>query len=138
MKTLKLDASMKNISKFISFIVDEAKRMGMSHKQLHAIELTSEEILTNIISYAYEEKPEDVEISLEDIGNGIKIAFSDRGKEFDMTTAQDPDINLALEDREPGGLGIFLTKHLMDQVSYKRTGDINRVEIVKHLRKEQQ
>lgn len=137
MKTLKLDASMKNISKFISFIKDEAKRMGMNHKQLHAIELTSEEILTNIISYAYEETPEEVEVVVENIGKGIKIAFSDSGKEFDMTNARDPDINLPLEDREPGGLGIFLTKHLMDQVRYERTGDINRVEIVKYLPKEQ-
>lgn len=137
MKTLKLNASINNIPRFLSFIMDEAKEMDMNHKQLHAVELTSEEILTNIISYAYTEGPDDIEVEVENTGRGLKIVFSDRGSEFDMTNALDPDINLPLEDREPGGLGIFLTKHLMDEVYYKRTGDINRVEIVKYLRKEQ-
>lgn len=137
MKKLRLDATMKNIPRFMSFILDEAKKTKMTHKELHAIELTSEEILTNIISYAYGEKPEDVEVGVENSGKSIKIAFTDRGKEFDMTVARDPDINLPLDNREPGGLGIFLTKHLMDEVRYERMGDINRVEIVKYLSKEQ-
>ncbi len=137
MKTLKLNATIKNIPVFMSFILAEAKKTEITLKQLHAIELTSEEILTNIISYAYEEKPDDIEVGVENSGEVMKISFSDNGKEFDITNACDPDINLPLEDRQPGGLGIFLTKQLMDQVYYQRIGDINRVEIVKYLSKEQ-
>ena len=59
--------------------------------------------------------------------------FSDHGKKFDPLAHADPDTSLALEEREIGGLGIYLTKQFMDSVEYEYVGDKNILTIRKKL-----
>lgn len=82
-----------------------------------------EEAVSNIIFYAYDKDQmiEDaVLISLRFNGADLIIRVEDHGKPFDPTARLDPDITLSAEERPIGGLGIFLIKNIMDEVSYSR------------------
>lgn len=91
-------------------------------KVLNEIYLAVEEIFVNICHYAYAPKIGSVEIfmDLEECNGSqiFKISFTDEGKQFNPLERADPDITLAAEERQIGGLGIFLTKKYMDEVKY--------------------
>lgn len=104
-----------------------------SHPSLaYTIRLVSEEIITNILHYAY---PQDAEtyliLQLQDENGEISIEFRDGGKPFDPTDKAKPDISLPPEQREIGGLGIFLVCEMMDHVTYTYQDNENRLKITK-------
>ena len=81
-----------------------------------------------------------VESSLEPLNLNVnedvltaKLTFIDEGVEYDPLKKTDPDVSLSAEDREIGGLGIFLVKKIMDGVEYKRDGQKNVLTVVKKL-----
>ena len=63
----------------------------------------------------------------------MTLTLADRGKEFDPTRREDPDLSLPAEERPIGGLGIFLIKQLMDSVEYRREGGENLLILKKRL-----
>lgn len=85
------------------------------------VELAVEEMYTNIASYAYKgEKGEaEVDCILTDAPKQITIVFTDGGLPYNPLERDDPDVTLKAEDRQIGGLGIFLTKKFMDDVTYE-------------------
>lgn len=89
------------------------------------VRLCAEEVIENIVNYAY--KPADgfLELILHLEDGKFTMTFKDAGVKFDPLAKPDPDITLSLEDRPIGGLGIFLCKQMMDDVSYKYEGDMN-------------
>ncbi|WP_269538834.1 ATP-binding protein [Cerasicoccus fimbriatus] len=100
---------------------------------VHAFNLCLDEIITNIISYGFEDGADhriDLEMSME--GELVVAQISDNGKAFNpLTDSKDPDLESALEDREIGGLGIFFLKQMMDELDYERDGDKNRLTMKK-------
>ena len=62
-----------------------------------------------------------------------KLTFIDEGVEYDPLSKADPDVTLSAEERQVGGLGIFLVKKIMDGVEYKRDGQKNILTVVKKL-----
>ncbi|MBI4651633.1 ATP-binding protein [Candidatus Desantisbacteria bacterium] len=115
----------------IQFIFDGAKKVGFDDAALNQIHLASEEVLINIINYAYPDKPGDIEISYEIENGQIIIEISDSGLPFDPLKKPDPDITLSLEERDIGGLGIFLTKKIMNEVIYRRENNKNILTMIK-------
>lgn len=89
------------------------------------VRLCAEEVIENIVNYAY--KPADgfLEVELHDEGGVFKMVFKDAGVKFDPLAKPDPDITLSIEDRPIGGLGIFLCKQMMDDVSYQYLNGMN-------------
>lgn len=89
------------------------------------VRLCAEEVIENIVNYAY--KPEDgfLELSLHLKDGLFTMTFKDAGVKFDPLAKPDPDVTLSIEDRPIGGLGIFLCKQMMDDISYKYEGDMN-------------
>ena len=88
--------------------------------------LCIDELVTNIIAHAYTDKKEHavlLECRLYD--NRIELELRDDGKPFDPTKKQAPSIDMPMEDRGIGGLGIHLVSTLMDKVEYHREGDFN-------------
>lgn len=83
--------------------------------------------MVNIIRYAYPAgEPGDVHLSLaEKDGQRIEIEFRDSGIPFDPTSRKEPDIRLAISEREIGGLGILLIKRIADGISYRREAGQN-------------
>ena len=87
------------------------------------VRLCVEEVEENILCYSGSTWVE-VDTTINDKGQ-LVIGFRDGGVAFDPLAKDDPDITASLEDRQIGGLGIFLCKQMMDVVEYKREGDDN-------------
>ena len=85
----------------------------------NSIAIAVDEIFSNIARYAYQPLTGSVKIRVTSNG-GVTIQFEDSGAEFDPLSAETPDVTLQAEDREIGGLGIFIVRNTMDSVEYKR------------------
>lgn len=93
--------------------------MPSDDAMLFKIRLAVEEVVENVVRYAYENGLGWLEINVELGENGVlMIKLRDGGVPFDPLAKEDPDLTLSVEDRPIGGLGIFLCKKLMDDVSY--------------------
>ncbi len=123
-----LEEIISDSSKFIKNIVGEEVYKNISHD----IELCVEELVVNIIDYAYTD--EDIKNNKNDIildimvdknKNEIKITTTDNGIKFNPLLIKEPDINADLEDRKVGGLGIFLIKKYMNELNYKYINNQN-------------
>ena len=128
-----IPAGLENLELMIRFIRNGAQKHGFSSKDMNRIQLASEEVLVNIISYAYPDSDGDIEITytVEESG-GLVIEITDWGIPFDPLSLPEPDMEASIEDRKIGGLGIFIIRSIMDEVDYKREGDQNILTLVKH------
>lgn len=94
------------------------------------VNLCVEEIEENILNYSGTKW---VEVSVELKDNRLEITFQDGGMEFNPLDKEDPDINASVEDRQIGGLGIFLCKKMMDEIHYDFIDKNNILSLVKYL-----
>ncbi len=102
------------------------KENNLPPEALHDVDLAVEEIIVNIISYAYDDKNEHeiiFRIGLRD--RRLLLEIEDTGKPFNPLAEPAPEVNVAVEKRRPGGLGIHLVRSLMDKVRYTRHGEKN-------------
>ena len=101
---------------------------------LSSMNLALEEILTNIIFYGYQDTQEhDISLRLTLEGKDFMAEVEDDGRPFNPLDVQGPDITLPLEDRPIGGLGIHLTKKIMDGIDYKQRDGRNLLRLRKTL-----
>ena len=133
MSKLEIDAKTENLDKVNDFIADNL--MGCPMKLLMQIDLVVEEVFVNIAHYAYKDTVGKAFITckLDKENDLLTLIFEDEGVQFDPLAKDDPDITASAEEREIGGLGIFLTKKLMDDVSYERKDGKNILTLVKKL-----
>lgn len=83
------------------------------------ISVAFEEIFVNVAHYAYPDKKGDVEVSVETSERRVLVRFVDEGIPFDPLAKADPDTSLSAEERDIGGLGIYMVKKTMDEVTYE-------------------
>ena len=119
----------------LSGIVEEfAKRHELPLKAVFEINLSLDELLTNIISYAYEDTLLHPILVTLAVGNGsVTILLEDDGHPYNPFTAPAPDLTLPLQDRAIGGLGVHFVRNLMDAFEYRRERDRNIVALKKIL-----
>lgn len=99
---------------------------------IHKICIVIDELLSNIISYAYQDKKEHiVDINIKLNGERLEIKITDNGFPFNPLAMLPPDTKLGLEERELGGLGIHLVKNIMDEYQYTRLKGENIIVLVK-------
>ena len=111
-------AKKEELDNVISFIHNELEK-DLDMKTMTKIDLVTEEIFINIASYGYKETEKGiVNINIEHQNNKIIITFEDSGIPFNPLLTKDPDIKQSVEDRELGGLGIYMVKKMMDNVKY--------------------
>jgi serine/threonine-protein kinase RsbW len=110
-----------------------ASSWNLSGKQLVEINLIIEEIYSNYTKHVEDNRMQPVEIRLNQEKDTLVITISDHGPEFDPTETTDPDVTLPIDQRKPGGLGLYLVRHYADSISYTRTENTNRLQIVKKL-----
>jgi sigma-B regulation protein RsbU (phosphoserine phosphatase) len=111
-----------------------AQNYEMPPKITTPVCMAFDELLTNIISYAYEDGSEhEIDIKVSSMSDSVVVVISDDGLPFNPFTREDPDTDLSIEDRDIGGLGIHLVKNLMDEVYYKRHVDKNVITLVKKI-----
>jgi anti-sigma regulatory factor (Ser/Thr protein kinase) len=96
----------------------------------HDIVLILDEVVTNVINYAYKEGEEhSFSLEIKEENGRVDINMADRGIPFNPLGKDDPDTESSLEEREIGGLGIFIVKQLSESVEYSRTDEQNLLNI---------
>ena len=136
MKECIIKASKENCSQVIKFVLSLLEENQCDSPEITMlIELAIEEIFVNIASYAYPSGDGDVTITADASGvpKTLTVVFQDSGTPFDPLAKEDPDITLPIEQRRIGGLGIFLVKNNMDDVTYRYADGKNILTIKKKL-----
>lgn len=130
-----VEATKTNLGKIFDFINKQLSSYSFSENTRSKINIGVEEIFINIANYAYGNEKGEVEIDCEIVGPPLKveISFLDSGKKFDPLSYEEPDTTTSIENRKIGGLGILLTKKLMDDVEYQYIDGKNMIKIVKEL-----
>ena len=135
MKEINLVAKVDNLDDVLAFVDAELQAMDCPMKTQMQIDVAVEEIYVNIASYAYEGKegPSSIKIEKAADGSAVSITFTDEGIPYNPLEKEDPDVTLSAEERQIGGLGIYIVKKSMDATDYKRENNRNIFRIEKKL-----
>ena len=135
MKELTLEAAVGNVAEVLAFADAELERADCPMKAQMQLDLAMEEIFVNIANYAYAPGTGMATVRVEVAGDPPEatVTFEDRGIPYDPLAKEDPDVTLPAEERQIGGLGIFLTKSIMDEVTYAYTDGRNVLTLKKKL-----
>ena len=129
-KRLDIEAKLDNLDEVNAFVESELEALGCSIRLIMKLNVAVEEVFVNIAHYAYAQLDPEGNI-IPDTGTGpmtlvfdaddsnIKLTFIDQGHEFNPLAREDPDTTLSAEERQIGGLGIYMVKQSMDEVHYK-------------------
>ncbi len=112
-------ADKKEVGRVVDFINGFLEKKDMNSKIISQIDIVVDEICSNIFNYAYKDKKGQVLVEISYQDNLVTIRFVDTGVKFNPLEKEDPDVNLSLQERKIGGLGIYLVKQLMDDVKYE-------------------
>ena len=134
MKELKLMASDETLAEVLDAIESQLIENGCSDSMRIAILIAAEEIYVNIAHYAYGGEAGEAIVQLDTTPNTFKAVFKDRGIPYNPLAKEDPDITLSIEEREIGGLGVFMVKETMDRVDYSYTDGYNVFTMEKDLK----
>lgn len=133
-KSIILANELSEISRLNDFIEDIGNEFSLTPDVVFNLTLVLEEAVVNVINYAYpKEDHESIYLSAKMQDGSIIFVLSDSGKEFDPTMAPDADVTLSAEDRQIGGLGIFLIRQIMNEVRYERIDGKNVLTLEKKL-----
>lgn len=134
MEQLMVAAETRNLAEVTAFVRQILTSYGWDAEEIFQMELAVEEIFVNICRYAYGQKRGKAKLVLEKTKEkeGAMIRISDQGIPYDPLEREDPDISLGVQEREPGGLGIFFVKQLMDEVRYERKKNENQLILIKY------
>lgn len=133
-KSIILANDISQISRLNAFIEEIGNELSLSMDVIFNLNLVLEEAVVNIINYAYpKEEHELIYLSARMHEGSIIFVLSDTGKEFDPTAAPDVDVTLSADERQIGGLGIFLIRQIMNEVKYERIEGKNVLTLEKKL-----
>ena len=132
---LEIEAADENLEEVLAFIEEKLEAFGCPPKKLMQIRLASEEIFVNIAHYAYapDKGKAKVRVEVTEDPVTVSITFIDKGVPYDPLAKEDPNIHLDADERQIGGLGIFLVKQTMDDVNYEYKDGQNILTLKKSL-----
>ena len=138
MKQIIVPSKIDQVAVVTSFIDEYLEECSCPIKVSLQIDIAIDEIFSNIVYYAYDDTNKDsnrITVSIEKLDNpeGVVISFIDNGKKYNPLEKEDPDTTLSADDRQIGGLGIFIVKKSMDEVSYKYEDKSNIFTITKYF-----
>ena len=134
-KKLVIKNDISEINKLAVFIEELSEELVLTPELTFNLNLVLEEAVSNVIYYAYgEEKQKEISLTAKMSENNLIFVLTDSGNEFDPTKAPDVDITLSAEEREIGGLGIFLIRQIMNIVEYQRIDGKNVLTMGKQLK----
>lgn len=99
------------------------------------LEIVLDELMSNVARYAYPSKDGDITVSIDVVENPkrVVIILADSGIPYNPLEREDPDITLSAEERKIGGLGIYIVKKYMDEITYTYQDNQNILTLVKRL-----
>ena len=129
--TMAIGTTRDELERISSAIEELGQRDEWPDDLVFRVNLVLEELILNIMDYGAEDDDPDIALEIQSMDDSISIDLSDRGRAFDpLTEAPEPDLTASVGERRVGGLGVHLTKTLMDEVHYSREADRNRLSIV--------
>lgn len=133
-KELKIANKIDELPSLAEFVEEICETLSLSAEMTMNINLALEEAVANIIMYAYPPQ-EQHNILLKATASDRQLIFllTDNGLSFDPTQVPDADVTSSIEDRPIGGLGIFLIRSIMNEVSYQRLDGENRLTMKKNI-----
>ncbi len=136
MRQLTLRAETDNLEKVLDFVNGLLEEKNCPMYVVYELDIAVEELFVNIAHYAYtpEVGEATIQISFED--EIVSITLIDRGIPYNPWEKEDPDTSLPLEERQIGGLGIYMVKKSMDEVDYAHVDGKNIVTIKKCISKD--
>lgn len=124
-------SELEHVAKFIEEIGEE---LGLSMELQMNLNLVMEEMVSNVIFYAYpQEADAEIELLAKSDGKELTFVLTDQGREFDPTAKENADPNVNPAEREIGGMGIFIVKNIMNQVTYQRLDGKNLLTMTKGI-----
>lgn len=134
--TLKVNADIKNLGEAKDFVSEKLGTTECSEKMKMSICLCVEEIFMNVCSYAYAPELGDVilEVSFNKSKDVVYITIIDMGVPYNPLKRDKVDIESHIKKRQVGGLGIFMTQNIMDNMSYEYTNHENRLTLEKNIK----
>jgi len=121
-------ANFENLDEIGEFVGEEARRVGFSDKEIYSIQLAADEASSNIIEHAYAGVDNGkIEIDCSIFDGGLKVVMRDQGKPFNPSSVPEPNVKADLSERKIGGLGMYLMRKLMDEVSYASSAETGNV-----------
>lgn len=135
MKELTVDATVENITQVTAFVDEQLEELGCPVKAQMQIDIAIDELFGNIAHYAYHPKVGAATVRVEVVNEplSVVVSFIDHGVPYDPLAREDPDVGLALEEREIGGLGIYMVKKSMDEITYEYREGQNILRIRKEI-----
>ena len=119
MSALKIAATRENAEQVMAFVNGQLEAHDCSPKAQTQLDIAVDELFSNIASYAYGAETGEALIEIEFPDGFAELTFRDWGMPYNPLTNPDPDLTLPAEDRQIGGLGIYMVKKVMDAVSYR-------------------
>ncbi len=133
MKSITVSAKPEQLEAVLSFVAEFLEENDASIKVQTQFAIAAEEIFVNIYSYAYENSCGEAELRAYIDDGKAYICFLDGGKPYNPLEHKDPDTSLGVEERQIGGLGIFMVKKSMDDVQYSYENGKNMLTLIKKL-----
>ena len=128
----------RELGRLAEAVDDFSERNELPAETRFELQLCLEELVLNVVNHGFDNPGEhDIRVGIEvndDAGRVLIVRVVDDGREFDpLTDTPAPDLDANLEDRAVGGLGVFLVRKIMDEVSYHREDGLNHLTLTKNL-----
>lgn len=133
-KKLNIANQLEQLPLMASFVGEVCEELGQGADVVFNLNLVLEEAVTNVIMYGFPNGGEHkIELTALSTDTVLTLIIKDDGVAFDPTEVPEADVTLSVEERPIGGLGIFLIRQIMDEVSYQRVDDCNVLTMKKKL-----
>ncbi|MBR5152500.1 MAG: ATP-binding protein [Clostridia bacterium] len=135
MKELNIAATVENIATVTDFVNEQLEALDCPMKAQMQIDIAIDELFGNIAHYAYNPEIGQATVRIEVVEDplSVVITFIDNGVPYDPLAKADPDTTLSAEERDIGGLGIYMVKKSMDDIAYEYKDGHNILKIKKNL-----
>lgn len=135
MKEITIAATVENIDVVTDFVNEQLESCDCPIKAQMQIDIAIDELFSNIAHYAYNPETGDATVRVEVVEDpmAVVITFIDKGIPYDPLKKADPNTALSAEEREIGGLGIFMVKKTMDDITYEYKDGQNILKIKKKI-----
>jgi len=127
-KSYKIPATVEALETALDPVIIELEDIEASHKDIYRIRLSLDEVLTNVVSYAYKDKGQgeiEIKYNINMVSRVVTICVIDNGVPFNPLEVSDPDISKPASERKIGGLGLYIVKKNMDEIDYRRENNQN-------------
>lgn len=135
-RSLIIDNDTRELQRLVDFVEALCRELSLDRECAMSLQLALEEAVVNVMQYAYAPGTKgEITIRVEHEASKLLFCIEDGGLPFDPTEVADADVSLPADQREIGGLGIYIVRQIMDKVEYSRRGQRNILRLTKTIKR---